>query len=180
MDYFTMHLVDLEEARHDTKVSLWKSTNEVIEGQLESLKLLKVQMKVEIQELNSFIRQLATPLASIFAVSITKDPTTTNVQALISQLQEDKHFGQIDEEWIEKVMVEGLSIIDYISNVILKFQTQKDNITSNRATLAIEKAKSDDYVSLLKMIIQMKIKKVVEANIFPKEDEPIVEWFQSM
>ena len=55
-DDFTMHSVDLGEARHDTKFSLWKSTNELIKGQLESLKLLKVWMKVELQELNSFIR----------------------------------------------------------------------------------------------------------------------------
>ena len=47
-DDFTMHLVDLREARHDTKVGLWKSTNEVIEGQMESLKLSKVRMKENI------------------------------------------------------------------------------------------------------------------------------------
>ena len=29
---FTLYLVDLGEARNDTKVGLWKSTNEVIEG----------------------------------------------------------------------------------------------------------------------------------------------------
>ena len=49
-DDFTLHSVDLGEARHDTKVGLWKSTNEVIEGQLESLKSSKVRMKVEIEE----------------------------------------------------------------------------------------------------------------------------------
>ena len=32
MDDFTLHSVDLGEARHDTKVGLWKSTDEVIEG----------------------------------------------------------------------------------------------------------------------------------------------------
>ena len=40
-DDFAMHLVDLREARHDTKVGLWKSTNEVTEGQLETLTLSK-------------------------------------------------------------------------------------------------------------------------------------------
>ena len=40
--------------------------------------------------------------------------------------------------------------------------------------------KSNDCISLLKMIIQMKINEVVEENIFSKGDEPIVEWFQSM
>ena len=44
IDDFTMHSIDLREARHDTKVSLWKYTYEVIEGQLESLKLSKVWM----------------------------------------------------------------------------------------------------------------------------------------
>ena len=86
IDDFTMHLVDLGEAIHDTKVGLWKSTNEVIEGQLESLKLSKVRMKAEIQELNGFISQLVTPLESISEKPITRDPTTGDVQALISQL----------------------------------------------------------------------------------------------
>ena len=35
-DDFTVHSVDLGEARHDTKVGLWRSSNELIEGQLES------------------------------------------------------------------------------------------------------------------------------------------------
>ena len=46
---FTLHSVDLGEARNDTKVGLWKSTNEVIEGQLESLKSSKVKMKAKIE-----------------------------------------------------------------------------------------------------------------------------------
>ena len=71
-DDFTLHLVDLREARHDTKVGLWKSTNEVIEGKLENLKLSKVRMKAEIEELNKFIRQLVTPLVTISIVSVTK------------------------------------------------------------------------------------------------------------
>ena len=36
---FTLHSIDLGEAKHDTKVGLWKSGNEVIEEQLENLKL---------------------------------------------------------------------------------------------------------------------------------------------
>lgn len=38
-DDFPLHFVGLREVRHDTKVGLWKSTNDVIEGQLERLKL---------------------------------------------------------------------------------------------------------------------------------------------
>ena len=152
----------------------------MIEGQLESLKLSKVQMKVEIQELNSFIRQLATPLASISGMPITRNPTAADVQALISQLQEDKHFRKINKEWSEKIKVEGLSVINQIDNVILRLEIEKDNISSNRGTLATEKFKSDDCVSLLKMIIHMKVKEVVEAKILPKGDEPLVEWFQSI
>ena len=83
---FTLHSVDLGEARHDTKVGLWKSTNEVIEGQLETLKLSKTRIKAEIDELNRFIRQLVTPLATISGVLVTKNPTAAEVQALISQL----------------------------------------------------------------------------------------------
>ena len=56
IDDFTLHSVDLGEARNDTKVGLWKLTNEVIEGQLESLKFSKTRMKDEIEELNRFIR----------------------------------------------------------------------------------------------------------------------------
>ena len=55
-DDFTLHSIDLGEARHDTKVGMWKSTNEVIEGQLESLKSSSVKMKAKIEELNKFIR----------------------------------------------------------------------------------------------------------------------------
>ena len=65
MDDFSLHSMDLREVRHDTKVGLWKSTNDVIEGQLESLKLSKIIMKVEIHEPNGFIRQLVIPLVSI-------------------------------------------------------------------------------------------------------------------
>ena len=47
-------------------------------------------------------------------------------------------------------------------------------------TLAIQRTKSDDYVSLLKMIIQMKSKEVVEAKIFTKGDAITFKWLQSM
>ena len=53
---FTLHSIDLEEARHDTKVGLWRSSNEVIEEQLENLKLSKIKMKAEIEELRKFVR----------------------------------------------------------------------------------------------------------------------------
>ena len=53
---FNLHSIDLGEARHDTKVGLWRSSNEVIEDQLESLKLSKIRMKDEIEELKKFIR----------------------------------------------------------------------------------------------------------------------------
>ena len=113
----------------------------MIEGQLESLKLSKVKMKAEIHELNSFIKQLVTPLASISRMSITSDPTVVDVQALISLLQEDKHFGQIGREWSGKIKLEGLSIIEQIGNAILRLETEKDNISANRATLVAEKTK---------------------------------------
>ena len=70
-DDFTLHSIDLGEARHDTKVGLWRSSNEVIEEQLESLKLSKIKMKAEIEELNRFIRQLVVPLATITGVPAT-------------------------------------------------------------------------------------------------------------
>ena len=84
---------------------------------------------------------------------ITKNPTTIEVQAFISQLQKDRHFGQIGKEWIEKLNSDGVSLIDQIGNVILQLETEKDNIISNCSTLAIEKARCDDCISLLKMIM---------------------------
>ena len=53
---FSLQSIDIKEARHDTKVGLWRSSNEVIEEQLENLKLSKIKMKVEIEELRKFIR----------------------------------------------------------------------------------------------------------------------------
>ncbi|MBJ6969767.1 hypothetical protein JG645_18390, partial [Vibrio cholerae] len=60
-DDFTLHSIDLGEARHDTKVGLWRSSNEVIEEQLENLKLSKIRMKDEIEELKRLITQLVVP-----------------------------------------------------------------------------------------------------------------------
>ena len=51
---------------------------------------------------------------------------------------------------------------------------------ANRNTLARERLNSDDCISLLKMIIQMKAKEAIEAKILPKGDEPLFEWLQSM
>ena len=48
--------MDLREVRHDTKVGLYKSKNDVIEGQIKSIKISKVRMKAKIHELNGFIR----------------------------------------------------------------------------------------------------------------------------
>lgn len=179
-DDFSLHSMDLGEARHDTKVFLWKSTNEVIEGQLKSLKLSKDIIKAKIHELNGFIRQLVTPLASISRIPITSDPTTADVQALISQLQEDKNFRKISREWSGKLKLEGLTIIEQTDNAILRLEIEKDNISANRATLAAEKAKSEDCVSLLKVIIHMKNNEAMEEKIFPKGDKPLFEWLQSM
>ena len=90
---FTLHSIDLGEARHDTKVGLWRSSNEVIEEQLENLKLSKIKMKAEIEELKRFIRQLVVPLATITGVPATENPSAEEVQGFISQLQKDRHFG---------------------------------------------------------------------------------------
>jgi hypothetical protein len=86
---FTLHSIDLGEARHDTKVGLWRSGNEIIEGQLENLKLSKIKMKSKIEELKRFIRYLVVPLETITCVPATENPTTEEVQAFISQLQKD-------------------------------------------------------------------------------------------
>ena len=51
---------------------------------------------------------------------------------------------------------------------------------SNCNTLAEEKEKCEDFISLLKMIIQMKVKDVIEAKILKKGNEPLIEWIQSM
>ena len=81
---FTLHSIDLGEARHDTKVGLWKSGNEVIEEQLENLKLSKIRMKAEIEELRRLIRQLVVPLETITSVPTIENPLAEEVQAFIS------------------------------------------------------------------------------------------------
>lgn len=62
----------------------------------------------------------------------------------------------------------------------MRLEIAKDNILANRATLAAEKIKSEDCVSLQKMITHMKNKEVVAAKIFPKGDKPLFEWLHSM
>lgn len=104
---------------------------------------------------------------------VISDPTSTDIRALISQLQEDKYFGKIGREWSGKLKLEGLTIIEKIGNVILRLKIEKDNILKNRATLTVEKAKSEDCVSLLKMIMHMKAKEAMEEKSFPKGYEPL-------
>ena len=74
-------------------MGLWRSRNEVIEEQLESLKLSKIKMKVKIEELKRFIRQLVVPLATIIGVPANENPSASEAQAFISQFQKDRHFG---------------------------------------------------------------------------------------
>ena len=173
---FTLHSIDLREARHDTKVGLWRSSNEVIEEQLENLKLSKIKMKAEIEELRKFIRQLVVPLATITGVPAMENPSTEEVQAFISQLQKDRHFGQIGKEWIEKLNADGVALIDQIGNIIIRLETKKDNITSNSNILAGEETKCVDCISLLRMVIHMKAKDAIEAKILKKGNEPLNEW----
>ena len=116
---FTLHSIDLGEARHDTNVGLWRSSNEVIEEQLESLKSSKIRMKAEIEEIRKFISQLVVPLATITGVPATENPSAEEVQAFISHLQKDRHFGQIGKEWIEKLNTDGIALIDQIGNVLI-------------------------------------------------------------
>lgn len=152
----------------------------MIEEQLENLKLSKIRMKAKIEELRRFIRQLVVPLETITGVPATKKPSTEEVQAFISQLQKDRHFGQIGKEWIEKLNVDGVTLIDQIGNIILRLETEKDNIMSNNNTLAGERAKCVDCISLLKMIAQMKAKDAIEAKILKRGNEPLNEWLQRM
>lgn len=180
IDDFTLHSIDLGEARHDTKVGLWKSTNEVIEEQLKSLKSSKVRMKSEIKKLNKFIRQLLSPLAAISGMTVTRNPNSTEVQTVISQLQEDRHFGQIGKEWIEKIRMDGSMVIEQIGSNILRLEQEKDNILTNNSTLTRERAKSDKCGVLLKMILQMKGKEAMEAKILSMGSEPLAEWLKSI
>ena len=76
-------------------------------------------MKAKIEELRRFIRQLVVSLATITGVPGTENPSVEEVQAFISQLQKDMHFGQIGKEWIEKLNIDGVALIDQIGNIIL-------------------------------------------------------------
>ena len=82
----------------------------------------KIRIKVEIEELNKFIRKLVTPLVTISGISVTRNPIVVEVQALISQLQEDRRFGQIGKDWIEKLKSKGVFVIEKIGNVILRLE----------------------------------------------------------
>ena len=119
-------------------------------------------------------------MATIIGVLATENPSAEEVQAFISQLQKDRHFGQIGKEWIEKLNADGIALIDQIGNVIIRLETEKDNIAANSNILAREEAKCVDCISLLKMIIQMKAKDAVETKILKKGNEPLNEWLQSM
>ena len=137
-------------------------------------------MKAEIEELRRFTKQLVIPLATITGVPTTKNPLVEEVQAFISQLQKDKYFGHIGKEWIEKLNVDGVSLIDQIGNIILQLETKKDNIMSNSNTLVGEREKCVDCISLLKMVTQMKAKDAIEENILKKGNEPLNEWLPSI
>lgn len=137
-------------------------------------------MKSKIEELKRFIRQLVVPLETNTDMSATENPIAEEVQAFISQLQKDRHFGQNGKEWIDKLNTDGISLIDQIGNVVLQLETEKDNIPSKQCTLATERERCDECVSLLRMIIQMKEKEVVEAKILKKGNEPLFEWLQGM
>ena len=62
-------------------------------------------------------------------------------------------FGQIGKDWIEKIKLEGVSILEKIGNVILRLEIEKDNILAKSGTLVREREKCDECISLLKMII---------------------------
>ena len=123
---------------------------------------------------------MVVPLETITGVPTTKNPIVEEVQAFISQLQKDRYFGQIGKEWIDKLSIDGVSLIDQIGNIILWLETKKDNISSNQHTLAMEKVRCEECISLLKMIIQMKAKEAIEAKVLKKGTEPLFEWLQSM
>ena len=97
-----------------------------------------------------------------------------------SSLQEDKNFGKIGREWSEKLKQEGLAIIEQIGNDILRLKIKEHNISANRATLVVEKVKSEDCISLLKMVKYMNTKEAIETKILPKGNETLFEWLQSM
>ena len=76
-------------------------------------------MKSEIEELRKFINQLVVSLATITGVPAIENPSAEDVQAFISQIQRDRHFGQIKKESIEKLNADGVALIDQIGNIII-------------------------------------------------------------
>ena len=130
-------------------------------------------MKAEIEELRKFIKQLVVLLETITSVPTTKNPSVEEVQAFISQLQKDRYFDQIGKEWIKKLNANGIALIDQIGNVIIRLETEKDNITANSNILAGEETKCVDCISLLRMVIHMKAKDAIEGKILKKGNEPL-------
>ena len=122
-------------------------------------------MKAKIHKVNYLIKRLITLLASILGVSPKRYPMTKNIQVIISHLQEAKKFGKIGRELSRKLKFEGLVVIEKLSNAMLRLEMENDNILANGKTMSIEKAKSEDCISLLKMVIQMKTKEAVEEKI---------------
>ena len=92
-------------------------------------------------------------MATITGVPAIENPSAEEVQAFISHLQKDRHFGQIGKEWIKKLNADGIALIDQIGNIIIQLETKKDNITSKSNILAGEETKCVDSISLLRMII---------------------------
>ena len=102
------------------------------------------------------------------------------MQALISQLHKDRHYGQVSKDWIEKVRADGITAVEQIGSADLRLKKEKYNILKNSLTLAGERAKREECTVLLKMILQMKAKEAIEAKILKKGDELIAQWLQSM
>ena len=57
------------------------------------------------------------------------------------------------KDWIERVKLVEVDIIEKIGNVILRLEKEKDNIMTKSGTLAREREKSDECNSLLKMVL---------------------------
>ena len=115
-------------------------------------------------------------MAAILGMLVAAQRMAMEVQAPISQLHKDRHYGQISKDWIEKVRADGITAVEQIGSAVLRLEKEKDNILKNSLTLASEREKSKECTILLKMILQMKAKEAIEAKILKKGDEPIVEW----
>ena len=111
-------------------------------------------------------------LTSMAGVLSTTTPIVTNIQDIVTQLQKDKYYQNIGKQWIEKLNLEGLALIEPLGNSLLRLKIEKSNVQSNLLTLTIEKTQCKDYIALLQMIIQMKIKEALKAKILQKGDEP--------